>query len=419
MPMDANRILIIDPQPAGVSGDMMVAALLDLGAAPGKVIEAMETPRHFLTGCDDLKIAVTETSRRGIRAKRVEVNLQEQKTGRPAGELQEALSNCLRRLEVSERAKRFAEEAIGTIISAETSIHGGSGKEVHLHETASADTLADVIGSAVALDDLGLLARTVVYSTPVAVGGGLFAFSHGTVSSPAPATLEILRSAELHMVGGPVEAELATPTGASLLTALAPEPVRFYPPIKPTSVGYGAGSRDFAEMPNVLRMVLGEPVSYGFSNDEVYVIETNVDDASGEVMGHAMDRLLREGARDVSAIPMFAKKGRPAYCIRVIADAADVESMSSLLIEETGTLGVRLHRCERRTLAREFISVDIAFEDTTELIKVKVARRTEGSIVRVKPEYDDVKRIADSTGKPFREIEALARKRALEVLAGA
>lgn len=419
MPMDANRILIIDPQPAGVSGDMMVAALLDLGAAPGKVIEAMETPRHFLTGCDDLKIAVTETSRRGIRAKRVEVNLQEQKTGRPAGELQEALSNCLRRLEVSERAKRFAEEAIGTIISAETSIHGGSGKEVHLHETASADTLADVIGSAVALDDLGLLARTVVYSTPVAVGGGLFAFSHGTVSSPAPATLEILRSAELHMVGGPVEAELATPTGASLLTALAPEPVRFYPPIKPTSVGYGAGSRDFAEMPNVLRMVLGEPVSYGFSNDEVYVIETNVDDASGEVMGHAMDRLLREGARDVSAIPMFAKKGRPAYCIRVIADAADVEIMSSLLIEETGTLGVRLHRCERRTLAREFISVDIAFEDTTELIKVKVARRTEGSIVRVKPEYDDVKRFADSTGKPFREVEAMARKRALEVLADA
>ncbi len=416
MPIDANRILIIDPQPAGVSGDMMVAALLDLGADPGKVIEAMETPRHFLSGCDDLKIAVTETSRRGIRAKRVEVSLREQNPGRPAGELQEALSNCLRRLEVSERAKRFAEEAIGTIISAETRVHGGSSKEVHLHETASADTLADVIGSAVALDDLGLLAHTVVYSTPVAVGGGLFSFSHGTVSSPAPATLEILRSAGLHMVGGPVEAELATPTGASLLTALAPEPVRFYPQMKPTSVGYGAGSRDFAEMPNVLRMALGEPVSYGFSNDEVYVIETNVDDASGEVMGHAMDKLLREGARDVSAIPIFAKKGRPAYCIRVIADATNVESMSRLLIEETGTLGVRLHRCERRILAREFISVDLALEDATELIKVKVARGTEGSIVQVKPEYDDVKRVADSTGKPFREIEALARMRALEVL---
>ena len=144
-----------------------------------------------------------------------------------------------------------------------------------------------------------------VYSTPVAVGGGLFKFSHGTVSSPAPATVEILRSKGFPMIGGSVKSELATPTGVSLLVNLVHEGVRFYPLMKPTAIGYGAGTKDFAEMPNVLRIVLGESLDYQLLRDEIFVLETNLDDMTGEIIGHTIDRLLREEARDVSVIPMF------------------------------------------------------------------------------------------------------------------
>jgi uncharacterized protein (TIGR00299 family) protein len=408
--------MVIDPRIAGVSGDMFVGALLDLGADPGRVAEAMRTPMHCLPGCERLDVSVEETTRGGLRATRVEVNTKESVGERPADELKRAAADCLQRLEMSAKAGQFASGAISTIVSHEARLHGRSEEEVHLHESASVDTLADVIGSAVALDDLGLLADTAVYCTPVALGGGPLHFSHGIVSSPAPATLEILRSAGLYVAGGPVEAELATPTGAALLAALSAESVTFYPPMKPANVGYGAGTRDFAEMPNVLRVVIGEPASYGLLTGEVYVIETNLDDTSGEVIAHAADRLLREGARDVSVVPMVAKKGRPGHTITVIADAANAERMSRLLIEETGTLGVRLYRCERRTLARDFLSVAIPSEAATELVNVKVARTSDGVVLQVKPEYDDVKKVADRTGRPLREIEALATKKAREML---
>lgn len=416
MPNDTKHILVIDAQTAGVSGDMIVGALLDLGANATNVIEAMRTPQHCLPGCKDLEITVRDTTRRGIRAKRIDVKVEEEVTQRTAAELLEAASTCLQELQISEKAKRFALNSINTLVSAEAIAHGQSIQEVNLHETASADTLADVIGTATALDDLGLLTDTTIYSTPVAVGGGLLQFSHGTVSSPAPATLEILRSRRFLTVGGPIEAELATPTGVSLLTTLAVESVRFYPPMKPTKVGYGAGTREFVEMPNVLRITLGEPCDFGLSSEEVYVIETNLDDASGELIGYAMDKLLQEGARDVSAIPMLTKKGRPGHLIKIIVDRSSLEHVCRILMEETGTLGVRIYACQRRILARESVPVEVIVEDVREVVNVKVAKSTQGQIIQIKPEYEDVKRLADRMGKPLREIEELARRNARELL---
>ena len=416
MPNDTKHILVIDAQTAGVSGDMIVGALLDLGANATNVIEAMRTPQHCLPGCKDLEITVRDTTRRGIRAKRIDVKVEEEVTQRTAAELLEAASTCLQELQISEKAKRFALNSINTLVSAEAIAHGQSIQEVNLHETASADTLADVIGTATALDDLGLLTDTTIYSTPVAIGGGLLQFSHGTVSSPAPATLEILRSRRFLTVGGPIEAELATPTGVSLLTTLAHESVRFYPPMKPTRVGYGAGTREFVEMPNVLRITLGEPCDFGLSTEEVYVIETNLDDASGELIGYAMHKLLQEGARDVSAIPMLTKKGRPGHLIKIIVDRSSLEHVCRILMEETGTLGVRIYACERRILDRESVPVEVTVEDVREVVNVKVAKSTQGQIIQIKPEYDDVKRLADRMGKPLREIEELVKRKAAEIL---
>ena len=413
----ARQIMVVDAQTAGVSGDMFIGALLDLGAGADRIIEAVKPLKGFLRDCKSLEVEVRDTVRRGLHAKKMEVRAEEETTGRTGAELIEAAKNSIENLRISEKAKQFILNCLSTLLVAEAKVHGGTAEKAHLHEMGSVDTLVDIIGSAVALEDLGLFTDTKVYCTPVAVGGGLLRFSHGTVSSPAPATLEILRSAGLPMTGGPIEAELATPTGVSLLTNLVHESVRSYPSMKPTAIGYGAGSKDFPEMPNVLRITLGEPSAQGLLSDEIYVLKTNLDDVTGEVIGHTVDRLLDEGAKDVSIIPAFGKKNRPVQIVEVITDKTRMEHLSRILVEETGTLGVRIYPCERRILVRESIPVEVVIGDGKELINVKVSKNSGGEIIQIKPEYDDVKRVADRTAKPLREIVDLVRKRAGEVLA--
>lgn len=408
-----RRILVIDCQAAGVSGDMMVGALLDLGANAVKVMEAIETVKDNVEGCN-IEVSIRDVIRKGFYAKKFEVNTK--RVDEISGlELVKATAKCLEKLTLSKEAKCFALNSINLLVETEARIHGETIEDVHLHEAGSADTLADIIGTAVAADDLGIF-NIKVYSTPVAVGGGLFKFSHGTVSSPAPATIEILKSKRFPIIGGPIKFELATPTGVSILVNLVHEAIRFYPPMKPTAIGYGAGTKDFAEMPNVLRIILGEPLNYRFLNDEVCILETNLDDVTGEIIGHTMNRLLQEGAKDVCAIPIFTKKNRPGHILQVMADKSDAERFSRILMEETGTLGVRIRMCERHILNREFIPVEIPVKCMKERVNVKVAKDSEGEIVRIKPEHDDVKRVAEKTNKPLREVMELVNMKAREIL---
>ncbi|MCS7115038.1 MAG: nickel pincer cofactor biosynthesis protein LarC [Nitrososphaerota archaeon] len=409
-----RSVAVIDCQVAGVSGDMVLGALLDLGADVKKVVDAMKSVEGYIEGCRNLEITVKDVARKGIRAKRVEVKAEE--THEMGGKkLIEATVNCVRSLKLSEKAEKFALNAISTLVNAEAKVHGESIENVCLHEAGSVDTPAEIVGVAVALENLGFF-NLQVYSTPVAVGGGLFKFSHGTFSSPAPATIEILRSKGYPIIGGPVETELATPTGVSILVNLASNVARFYPPMKPTSIGYGAGAKDFAEMPNVLRITVGELGGYQLIRDEIYVLETNVDDVAGEIIGYTIDKLLREGAKDVSVIPMFTKKNRPGHIIKVIADKANVEHLSLVLIEETGTLGVRAYPCERHILNRESILVNVQIGELSETVNVKVAKNGEGKIIQMKPEYEDVKRIADKINKPLRDVMELVKLKAKEIL---
>ncbi|MEM3703883.1 MAG: nickel pincer cofactor biosynthesis protein LarC [Candidatus Bathyarchaeia archaeon] len=412
--LSSQRVAVLDCQVAGVSGDMMLGALLDLGADLKKVVDAMKSVERYMEGCKNLEVVVKDVTRRGIRAKKIEIKAEET-TEAKGTKLIEATVKCVKNLKLSEKAERFASNTISTIVNAEAKVHGESVEKIHLHETGSVDTPAEIVGVATALENLGLF-NLQVYSTPVAVGGGLFKFSHGTVSSPAPATIEILRSKGFPMIGGPIEAELATPTGVSILVNLANNVTRFYPPMKPTAIGYGAGAKDFAEMPNVLRVTVGEAISCSLMRDEIYVLETNIDDVTGELIGYTIDKLLQEGAKDVSVIPMFTKKNRPGQIIKVIVDKSDVEHLSQVLIEETGTLGVRAYPCERHILNRESILMDIQIGDLRETINVKVARNGGGKIIQIKPEYEDVKRIAEKTSKPLREIMELVKLKAKETL---
>jgi hypothetical protein len=411
-----ERIAVIDCQIAGISGDMLLSALLDLGANNAKVIEAIRSLESFMKGCRKLEVNIKDVIRRGFHAKKIDVKsdgVAEMK----GAQLIKTVRKCVGNLTLSEKAKQFAFNTVDTLVNVEAKVHGKNIEEIYLHETALVDAPAEIIGAAVALEDLNFF-NMKVYSLPVAVGGGLFKFSHGIVSSPAPATIEILRSKKFPIIGGPVDSELATPTGVSLLVNIAKEVVRFYPPMTPTAIGYGAGTKDFAEMPNVLRITVGEPLDYQFLRDEVIVLETNLDDVTGEVIGHAVDKLLQEGARDVSVIPMFTKKNRPGHIIKIIADRATMERLLKVLIDETGTLGVRVYPCERRILNRETVSVKVEIEDVEESINVKVARNRRGEVLQIKPEYEEVKRIAKKTCKPIREIMDGVKMKARKSLLG-
>ena len=404
--LKTEKILIIDCQSSGIAGDMILGALLDLGANVDKVssaIRSLEKPEY---GYQKIKIDIREVMRGEFRAKQIDVTAQSTQK-RKGSELIDIVEKAAKNLELSLKAREFASKVIRTLVSTEAELHKTSFDEAHLHEVALVDTGAEIIGSAVALDDLNLF-ESKIYSTPLAVGGGTFRFSHGITSSPAPATLAILQSKNFPFHGGPIEVELATPTGASILVNLADEVTRFYPSIVPLKVGYGAGTKEFSEMPAVLRLTLGNSMDSGLVRDEIAVLETNIDDATGEIIGYAIDKLLSEGAKDVSITPMFTKKNRPGQIIKVIADQKDAQRLSKVLIDETGTLGVRVYYCERHIINREIYTVDLQVMGNKETVRLKVAKDAKGEIIRIKPEFEDLKRLAEKTKKPMRELSELA-----------
>jgi hypothetical protein len=290
-------------------------------------------------------------------------------------------------------------------------MHGSTPDQVHLHEAGTIDTVVDIVGTAYAMEKLGLYNNSKIYGTPVAVGGGLFEFSHGKVSSPAPATLEILRSNNYPMKGGPIRFELTTPTGAALLVNMVDEVKEFYPAFKPVSVGYGAGTKNFEVMANVVRLTLGEPLPSFFLTDEIVVLETNLDDVSGETLGYAIDRIMAEGALDISVIPTVTKKNRPGYILKAITDKDHLQDLTYTLMEETGTLGVRFYSSQRHIAARKTETMSISIEGLEAEVRYKVSKTLDGKVIQVKPEHEDLVRLAKKTGTPLRLLRDFVKKK--------
>jgi uncharacterized protein (TIGR00299 family) protein len=413
MLMVENKILVIDCNACGVAGDMLLGAFLDLGVNVERVITAIKTLEDPEFGYKHIDIAIDEVVRGEFRATQINVTstTAEKRHGEELiGIVEKASANIY----MSTKAREFTSKTIRTLIEAEANLHKTSFEDAHLHEVALVDTAAEIIGCAVALDDLNLF-EAKIYSTPLAVGGGLVKFSHGTVSVPAPATLAILQGKNFPFHGGPIETELATPTGAAILVNLVDEVTNFYPSIVPLKVGFGAGTKEFPEMPLVLRVTVGSSSDPGFAGDEIAVLETNVDDLSGEVLGYTVDKLLAEGAKDVCITPMFTKKNRPGQIVKVIADQKDAAHLSKLLIAETGTLGVRVNYCQRHIVNREVAMVDLTVMGNKESVRVKVSKNSQGEVIRVKPEFEDLKRLAEKTGKPLRELLELAVSKTQEM----
>ncbi|WP_144796320.1 nickel pincer cofactor biosynthesis protein LarC [Halorubrum depositum] len=301
---------------------------------------------------------------------------------------------------------------------AEASVHGTDLDETHFHEVGADDAIADVVGAALLLDDLD---PDRVVATPVATGGGEVSMSHGVYPVPAPATTEILAGAGFSVVGGPVDRELLTPTGAAILAAVA-EGVDRLPSLDVDAAGYGAGDATFPDHPNVLRVLVGDGGSEGGATagadvgglvrDEIAVLETNLDDASPEVLGGLQESLVRAGARDVTVVPTTMKKSRPGHLVTVVCKPEDAEAVAERLARETGTLGVRQSGASHRWIAeRAFETATLAVDGDAYEVSVKVASTADGDVYDVSAEYDDAAAVAETAGLPVRDVLRRAEAR--------
>jgi len=399
-------VLVIDPQISGISGDMMLSALVNLGANKSKIIEGIKIAEKNLPDSIINTIDFGKVHKLGIEATELILDFKEETRNRKGIEILQCIEKSSEEFGFSNAAKNFSISSIKSLINAESKIHGGTLSSIHFHEASSFDTVVDIVGTAIALDDLKIFNNEII-TTPVAVGGGTLTFSHGTTSNPASAILEIFRNSGITISGGQVKDELTTPTGATLLVNLTQTCSDFYPKMKVTSIGYGAGKKNFDGFSNVLKLVQGERTN-NFDLDSVQILETNVDDVSGEVLGIMIEKIMEQGAKDVTITPAITKKGRPTNIITVICDSVSLNSILNLLVSETGTLGVRIRSSERFVVPRTIVSIPIQLNEKNYNVRCKIMRE-KNTVKSFKVESDDIKLIADSINQPFKKAEELIR----------
>lgn len=378
------KVLLFDPF-AGASGDMTIGCLLDLGADPVVVREAIES-----LGC---KLEIAKEQKSHILATRARVT--SDKRYQSLDEAMDLLKNASLEPPARDRALRI----IDTLATAESVVHGVTKEESRFHEIGALDALADIAGSCAAIHSINI---EKVISLPISVGGGFVQSAHGLLPVPGPAALEILRTHRIPWKGGPVDFELLTPTGAAIFANIVDQFLDSYPSIRAESVGYGAGRRD-GQLPNALRGVIGRLEGH-LTSDSVVQLETNVDDVTGEVLGNLVDLLMEAGALDASVVPAIMKKGRPGNVISAIIRQDDTGKISRLIVQETGSLGVRVFpSVHRYTAKRESRTVTVEINGSLYQASVKVSHLG-GAILNIKPEFEDCKSIAAKTGLPLRTV---------------
>lgn len=385
--------IIIDPQVSGIAGNMIIGALADLGADKEELKFIMEkTANEF----GKVNVNFSKVNKHGIESEYCEVEIIEK------GEVlhfNEFITK-IELLDIEKKIKKTAINIFTRIGKAEAKVHGQPLEKVHFHEVGSADAVADVIGSVYGYYSLGLDEEGIM-GLPIAVGGGRVETEHGILPVPVPAVVEILKDA--YCVGGPVDSELATPTGCAIYMELVDEVKQFIPQITPIKIGCGAGKKDF-NYPNVLRIIKTTETD---GNDKIDVIETNIDHLTGEELGYLFDKLLEAGASDVSITPIIMKKNRPGNLLKVIAKKEKREALVKLIFKETGSLGIRIAQNIHRGIAkREFVKKEVEINGEKFEVTFKIGY-VNGEIISKRPEYEDIKKIASKTGLPLKDITKL------------
>jgi uncharacterized protein (TIGR00299 family) protein len=412
---------------SGISGDMFLGALVDAGVSP-KLLEDTVTALDI-----GARLEVSRVVRGGIAATKVDVychgerdlprevyreqgghrphehqahaqqhekHQQSSQPGVPAprkhehGRRLSEIREIINRAAISNTAKTTATQVFEALGAAEAEIHNTSIEKVHFHEVGAVDAMVDIVCAAVGADSLGV---DEWVCSPLNVGSGSVKCAHGTLPVPAPATLKLLQGAPVFSSGPQVE--LVTPTGAAIVKTLAS---RFgaFPAMKPEKAGYGAGSRDFPDHPNVLRLTIGEAATgLHAPSDMVTVLEANLDDLSPQVLAYAMERLFESGALDVCSTPIQMKKNRPGALLTVLAKPEDADKLAKLIFTETTTLGIRRRDERRHTLARRWETVKTSWGD----VRIKIASMN-GSISNYAPEYEDCRALAEAHHVPLKVV---------------
>jgi uncharacterized protein (TIGR00299 family) protein len=440
-----ENTVLIDVTTAGASGDMFLSALLDL---LGEDQALVPVAASLLIYDPSLRVRVVSHVSGTGSGKRLEITYDRGVRLAP-GSMLDIMGAVAEELELSQIARTVARKALDVILDAEVRAHETTIDELHLHETGSIDTILDIVGTMYLLEKAKLLGRARFIGTRVAVGSGTVKTEHGETEVPVPAVAEILVAHDVPFHTGAAKTEVLTPTGAALLVALVNEYVDSAEGFLSKRQGIGFGNRDLGPVSNMMRIIVGEPESEqetppetkpskskeaketkaskeakaavvreprelgeptelheSWSEDEVIVIETNVDDVDGEVMGGLFDTLLSEGlAYDVVMMPAFGKKNRPCFIVKVIAPKTGLKNIAAIMIRHLGTLGIRYSSWQRMKASRETIVCQLQIDEHEYMVRVKISRAPDGSIINVKPEADDVIKISAETGIPIRELK--------------
>jgi hypothetical protein len=387
---------------AGVAGDMVLAALVDAGADQFAVIDAIGA-----LGVADWALTFEEVQRCGVRASwaNVVVHAHDHHHGEHDEHTHRPARDVLALIAAADLAPRVRDRALAVyraLAEVEGAIHGMDPDDVELHEVGALDSIIDVVGVCAALESLGI---DGLAHSPIAVGHGSVTTQHGVMPNPVPAVTRLLEQAGAPVVGLDTTMEVSTPTGVALMTVLG-EVAGAMPPMTVTATGFGAGTKDVPQRPNVVQVVIGEVAGASPGGEDpgqsVFEVAVNVDDVTGEVLAHTVERLLTVGAFDAWVTPIVMKKGRPAHTVHALCDAARHAAVVDTLLAETGSMGVRSTTVRRWPQRRDEVTVDVDGHP----IRVKVAEH------RVKVEFDDARRAAKALGVPVREVLARAEQAA-------
>lgn len=387
--------IIIDPQSSGIAGNMIIGALVDLGANADDLKQIMEKSAYEF---GKVEVTFEKVTKHGIASTFCHVEMLENKHSINYPEFIEKIKN----LDLDDNVKETSIRVFERIAMAESKVHGKTMENIHFHEVGASDAVADVIGSIYAYYSLNLDNHKII-GLPIAVGGGRVKTAHGIIPVPAPAVVEILKDAKI--VGGPVDSELATPTGSAIYAEICDEIRDFIPLIKPKKIAYGAGRKDF-DHPNVLRIIESTDIA---ESDSIDVIETNLDHLTGEEIGYLFDTLLDAGASDVSIAPIIMKKNRQGSLLKVISPRQKRDQLVEAIFKETGSLGIRISpNLHRGTAKREFVKKTFNIEGKDYEVTFKIGY-VNGEIISKRPEYEDLKRIAQESGLALRKVRELVQ----------
>jgi len=369
---------------SGISGDMTLGALVDAGVS----IDVLRTELDKLN-LPGYEVKAEKVKRSGIAATKVHVVIDQK------NQMSRHLSDILKIIEASTLSSAVKEKSsriFKRLADAEAKVHGTTPDKIHFHEVGAVDAIVDIVGSVIGLELLGVMHIT---ASAINVGSGTIQSAHGVLPLPAPATVELLAGIPVYQSGP--QFELATPTGAVIISTLGSSFGQM-PPMKVDRVAYGAGGHEFPGMPNVLRLMIGQPVA-GYEEDTSIVIETNIDDMNPQVYDYLIEKLMQQGAHDVYLTPIIMKKGRPAILLSVLTDRTKSDAVLDTIFRETTSIGVRIQEVGRKKLTREIQVLDTMYGK----VRIKISRQG-NEILSATPEYEDCKRIAEEKQLPLKQV---------------